>query len=206
LETTQMRDGHVHRRFVSPDRSPREPSTPLGDQKIQIADDPKKPNYRRIEGTVHDVRFADGVTLDSRILAGRLTTSVLSGGRELFRCKKNQNGTVSEVSWTQDGQRYSLAYDMRSGSWQTNRGDRGEMRPIAGAGLQGWNIEYLDSRGRMHCTNGRPGEHCLIGRNMKQMIKLDQRDYDAYKRTGNLPDRWEDLDLLTPRRARPAAP
>jgi hypothetical protein len=201
---TQMANGDVYRDPI-PVRSP-EPSTPLGNQKLQIADDPKEPNFKRIEGNLHDVRFVDGCTLDSRILAGRLTTSVSHEGRELFRCKKNENGTVSEVSWTQDGQRFSMAYNAHTGSWQTSRGDRLEMRPIAGAGLQGWNIDSLDSRGRMHCSNGKPGEHSLIGRNMKQMIKLDEREYDEYKKTGKLPDRWEALDLLTPKRAGPAAP
>lgn len=204
-ETTQMRNGDVYRVARPLPTSP-EPSTPLGNQKIQIADDPKEPNYRRIEGNLHDIRFVDGYTLDSRKLAGRLTTSVSFGAGEMYRCKQTSDGKVSEVSWIQDGQRYSLAYDMASGSWQTCRGDRMEMRPIRGAGLDGWNIDNMDSRGRLHCSNGRPGEHALIGRNLKQMIKLDQREYDEYKRTGNLPDRWEDLDLLTPRRARPARP
>lgn len=202
LERVQMRDGTVHE-FERENPALREPATPLGNQGIQIADDPRVPNYRRIEGNLHDVRFVDGYTLDSRMLAGRLTTSVFHGGAEQFRVKKNPGGTVSEVSWNQEGQRYSLAYDVNTGGWQTFRGDRNEMRPIRGAGLDGWNIDNLDSRGRLHCSNGRPGEHMLIGRNLKQMVKLNQVEYDEYKRTGNVPDRWEDLDLITPRRPRP---
>lgn len=202
LVRRQMRNGDVHDE-VRPNPRLREPATPLGNQAIQIADDSRTPNYRRIEGNLHDVRFVDGYTLDSRMLAGRLTTSVFHGGAEQFRVKKNPGGTVSEVSWNQEGQRYSLAYDVNTGGWQTFQGDRNEMRPIRGAGLDGWNIDNLDSRGRLHCSNGRPGEHMLIGRNLKEMIKLDQLEYDEYKRTGNLPDRWEPLDLRTPRRPRP---
>jgi hypothetical protein len=203
---TQWADGRVSRVALAYRGSP-EPSGPpanlAGDQTIQIVDDPNKPSYEWIKGTWHDIRFADGVMLDTRILAGRLTTSVSDGGTELFRCTKKPNGKVSEVSWTQGGQRYSLALD---NGWQTCCGDRQEMRPIRGAGLHGWKIEDLDSRGRLHCTNGKPGEHLLIGRNMKQGIKLNQLEYDDYVKTGKLPDRWENLDLLTPRRVRPAAP